>query len=354
MNIKKKLPLVSIIVPVYNTEKYLEKCILSLQNQTYRELEIILVDDGSSDDSARICDIFSQNDKRIKTIHKKNEGVTYARKTGFSNASGEYIMIVDSDDWIDLDTIEVCVNNALRYNADCVMFAYIREYGAKSIPNYIFDKNLKFDCNKAEEKIHRRLIGPLKTELNHPEKLDSLSSMCMKLYKIDIAKKGKFVSEREVGTSEDTIFNLYALEGVDSIVYINRCLYHYRKDNDKSITTHYKPGLYKKWNIQYDYFKRYIEKHNSEKYISAFYNRVACGMIGLGLNEVSSSKKIYYKAKDIAYILKQDLYKQAFRKIEIRYCPMKWKIFFISCRANLSFLVTILLLLMNKLRSRIG
>jgi glycosyltransferase involved in cell wall biosynthesis len=107
--------LVSIIVPVYNTAYYLPKCIKSMLNQTYHNIEIILVDDGSTDKSATICDKYAKRDKRIRVIHKKNGGVSSARNTGIENATGRYIMFVDSDDWLPLNAVE-SLHKAILFN----------------------------------------------------------------------------------------------------------------------------------------------------------------------------------------------------------------------------------------------
>lgn len=116
--------LISVIVPVYNVEKYLSKCIESLQNQTYKNLEIILVDDGATDDSGKICDEYAKKDNRIKVIHKKNGGLSDARNVGINSANGNYIQFIDSDDYIDLDMIELLYNNVKKYNADISMCSH--------------------------------------------------------------------------------------------------------------------------------------------------------------------------------------------------------------------------------------
>ena len=107
-----KYPLLSIIVPIYNIAAYLEKCIESIQNQSYCNIEIILVNDGSTDDSGRICDEYAKGDRRICVIHKENEGLVKARKTGVRVAKGEYVSFVDGDDWIDLDMYECLMQHA--------------------------------------------------------------------------------------------------------------------------------------------------------------------------------------------------------------------------------------------------
>lgn len=116
---------ISVIVPVYNVEKYLERCLNSIVNQSYKNLEILLIDDGSKDLSSEICDEFSKSDNRIKVIHKENEGVAKARNVGLDMATGEYIAFVDSDDYIDLNMFEILMNNMKNTNADISMCDFI-------------------------------------------------------------------------------------------------------------------------------------------------------------------------------------------------------------------------------------
>lgn len=107
----KELYTVSIIVPIYNIESYLVQCIQSLIKQTYKKIEIILVDDESTDNSGKICDIYANRDNRIRVIHKENGGLSSSREAGISVATGDYIMFVDGDDWIDINTVECCMRN---------------------------------------------------------------------------------------------------------------------------------------------------------------------------------------------------------------------------------------------------
>lgn len=116
--------LISVVVPIYNVEKYLEECVDSIINQTYKNLEIILVDDGSTDNSGKMCDKFAQNDSRIKVIHKENGGLSDARNCGIEAATGKYIQFIDSDDYIDLDMFEILYNNLKKYNADISMCSH--------------------------------------------------------------------------------------------------------------------------------------------------------------------------------------------------------------------------------------
>ena len=125
---------VSIIVPVYNSSDVLCECVNSLINQDYENIEIILVDDGSTDNSGEICDSFQEKDKRVKVIHKKNEGQSAARNLGIQESSGDYVMFIDSDDWLDLDAVSTLVSYADENDLDVTRFNYIREFESKSIP----------------------------------------------------------------------------------------------------------------------------------------------------------------------------------------------------------------------------
>ena len=119
-----QIGLVTIVVPVYNAKKYLDRCVSSLVGQTYRNLEIILVDDGSADGSSDLCDKWGEKDSRIKVIHKKNAGAGMARNTGISASNGEYICFCDCDDYFHTDTVKTCYEKAYIEKADVVFFGF--------------------------------------------------------------------------------------------------------------------------------------------------------------------------------------------------------------------------------------
>lgn len=140
-----KKELISVIIPVYNVEKYLIECVDSVLNQTYTNFEIILVDDGSTDESGRICDEYAAKDSKVKVIHQENKGLSEARNSGFFNATGKYVYFLDSDDWILPETLEKLLDKAERKNADMVFFdAYSFEDGRpeKEIKQNYQRKNL--------------------------------------------------------------------------------------------------------------------------------------------------------------------------------------------------------------------
>lgn len=345
---------ISIVVPVYRTEEYLEQAIHSLLNQTYHNLEIILVDDGSPDRCGELCDRYAARDQRVKVIHKENGGLSSARKAGIAAATGDYLAFMDSDDWMEENAFELCAERIVRDDPDCLMFGYVKEYGSVSIPVHLFEEAFSYNPEDSEKFIHRRLVGLLGGELAHPERIDQLVSTCMKVYRINTARCGKIVSERETGTGEDLIFNLYALEHC-RISYLDRCLYHYRKTNEHSITTTHKRSLAEKWDVMYRYIREYIDHSGMpDAYEAAYYNRIACGMIGLGLNEIVADTAIFRKVRRLHQIISKPEYRRAFQDLQLQHCPLKWKFFFLLCRYRAAFLLAVLLMIMNYLRSKLS
>lgn len=345
-------PLVSIIVPVYNVEKYISQCIESILSQTYTNIELLCIIDGSPDRSEEICLQYAKKDSRVKVLAKENGGVTSARKYGLEHIHGQWVMIVDGDDWIEAETVEACLCAAQAHHADCISAGYFREYNTASIPTLAFKEETVFQNISGTNEVTQRLLGPIGKQLRNPCNVDSLSTVWMKLYRTDLIQKGKFIDEREVGYSEDTVFNIYALSNSRCMIYINKCYYHYRKTNDSSVTTKYRDGLAEKKDLFYTILHEFIqEKHDRPSiYIEAFYNRICCGMIGLGMNEIANPKGRCAQAKSVKSILQKPLYREAFSRLKISDCSIQWKIFFLLCKFRSSFLLVFLLRFMRRLK----
>lgn len=144
--------LVSIVVPVYNVELYIERCILSILNQTYTKIEIIIIDDGSCDKSLEICQKYANADSRIKLISKKNEGVSIARNEGLKYVNGDFLLFIDSDDWIEPNTVIRLLQKILLYDADVVVFGWVCEGEVNRRIN-IIDSDSVIDCNEIISRI---------------------------------------------------------------------------------------------------------------------------------------------------------------------------------------------------------
>lgn len=214
-------PLVSVIVPVYRVELYLERCVKSILNQSYKNLEIILVDDGSPDNSGQMCDEIALTDSRVKVIHKKNGGLSSARNEGIKNARGDYIAFVDSDDWIDEDIYSICVDIISQYKCDIVDFKTVYTDGKKTRINYRYEKPIKVE----KETLLYDYMYRGQTDI-------CPFSVCRKLYKRSLFDQISFPEGR---LNEDIVTNYRVLVKSNSLVHISNIGYFYFQ-NSASIT----------------------------------------------------------------------------------------------------------------------
>ena len=194
---------ISVIVPVYNVEHYLYQCLDSLLKQTYTPYEIVLVDDGSTDSSGSVCEEYSQKYSYIKTIHKNNQGLGFARNTGIENATGDWVVFLDSDDFFEKDLLKVLVDIQKKTGADTVIGGYKRVDSKGNIYTGLDYQDMSFRGKQVREILLPRILG------SSPEKSDAISmSVCNCLFNLKIIKENnlKFPSERVV-ISEDIFFN---------------------------------------------------------------------------------------------------------------------------------------------------
>ena len=343
--------MISIIVPVYNVESYLSQCLDSLINQTYHDLEIICVNDGSTDGSLKILNQYQVIDNRIRILSQKNQGLSGARNTGIIQAKGEWIMFVDSDDWLDVECCEKIIEKISDKMELCI-FSYINEFGNKVTPKLIFeDKLTAFIENGDVDALYARLIGLRDKELAYPEKLDSLSTAWGKLYKASIIKEHQieFISTKEIGT-EDLLFNVYYFRWIRSALYIPDTFYHYRKNNVISLTRLYKPNLVTQWTRLFRYIEDWIEPLGRKDLETALSNRKALCLIGLGLNIVFSNKSLKEKYNLIDDLVSLDWYRKAIKGLPLSHFPIHWKIFYFSAKKRI---ISLLLLMLYYMKVRI-
>lgn len=213
--------LISIVVPVYNAEKYLEECLASLVNQTYKNTEIILVDDGSTDSSLKILKKYQKKYSSIKVISQKNQGSSFARSTGIKKAKGDYLMFVDADDWIDTNTISKLASILAKKQYDNIRFFGILE------PSGIIKNQYEFQGKKQKE-LTKKEIYQLLIETK------TLHNLCFGIYKTSLLKNIDSF-ESHVSFAEDYWANLDILTKASSVLMLNEVFYHYR-ENQASVT----------------------------------------------------------------------------------------------------------------------
>lgn len=250
--------MISIIVPIYKVEKFIIQCVDSILNQSYKDLEIILVDDGSPDNCPNICDEYANMDSRIKVVHKSNGGLMSARQAGLRVATGDYIGFVDGDDWIEPDMYERFANAIEKYCPDIAICEFIYAYPDKdelSIQNLPWPY---YDKAQLETEIYPQML--FKDEFYR----FGINPCCWsKVYKKDILEKNLFNVTTEIKMGEDAAFTYPCLLDADSLAYIHKPLYHYR-NNPESMTNMYDSDLENTILIPYGILKNVFDKFDYE------------------------------------------------------------------------------------------
>jgi len=243
-------PLISIIVPVFNTEDYLSECIDSILQQTYANLEIIIINDGSTDSSSKLIKAYKRKDKRVTLIDKKNGGVSSARNDGLTKANGEYIVFIDSDDYLkDVKALEK-LENVMQRNIDVAICGVFCEDGRSS-----FSYNEKEYKNKNEfDELLYQLI-----------KSERLNPPFGRIYRKKIIDKYNIRFDSNIKIGEDLLFNIQYFKHCHSAYYINDLLYFYRTSNAGSATKKYMKNKYKELMHVNDQLTKWVSSVNNPR-----------------------------------------------------------------------------------------
>lgn len=342
---------VSIIVPVYNVEKYLSDCVDSILNQSYKNIEIILVNDGSTDNSPSICDEYSRKDDRVKVIHKKNEGVSVARNSGIKAASGEYIAFVDSDDLVDKSIYTNMIETIDNKNTDLVMCSFKRifnngdmELSDEPLKEGYYNKDLIF------EELILPMVGNSFSNMSSPLIMGAIWRC---LYKKEIIEKYD-ITFPKIKIAEDMLFHLYYLAACESVYVTKEPLYYYRYNN-LSATKNYISNLWDTLMYQLKLveealmkFGIYNEKSKERVHVNTLYFISWCFS-----NECNpKNPKVYKDAiKEMKKISKNDRYKEVFTWKNIMHASFKERCVFICIKLRL---YRILYLYENKTMKNMG
>lgn len=252
---------ISIIIPVYNAADYLDFCIKSIINQTVGDFEILLIDDGSKDSSLEICKNYQNIDTRIKVFHKENGGVSSARNYGICRAQGEYLLFIDSDDYIEPKMLEVLTDQARAYGSDMV-FCGFRVIGSNLIKN---DTKLLASLEKKREQLSK---DEILSSIITVSKNRLFGYVWRTLFKASVIKNNFILFNEKIRVSEDFLFLLQAVEASSSFLAISDELYNYCI-NSKSTTAQYMPTLHQDMMFVNSWMRSKICK-TSERYIGGF------------------------------------------------------------------------------------
>ena len=312
------MPKISVIVPVYKAEQYLSQCVGSILGQTFSDLELLLIDDGSPDNCPQMCDEFAKADPRIRVVHKKNGGVSSARNAGLDAAIGEYVTFVDSDDWVEKNMYEDMMTQAEEFDCDVVMCDCVKEYSGQNI---LYSHDIRsgfYSREKLEQEYFQHLL--MMENVEYPATI----SNWLLLFRRELAENLRYLTG--VRYSEDLLFGAQLMYAAKSFYYMKGLPYYHYVMNPDSATHKFVPD---KWN---DYLrlhrgiresfgatKKFDFTHQIDLCLLFFlYNSV--GDI-LGTKQLSRNEKI----KKIHDILKGETVREMFARLEISSLPISKK-----------------------------
>lgn len=306
---------VSIIVPIYNCEKYLHKCIDSLLAQTLPNIEIILIDDGSTDNSGNICENYANNHKNIKVFHQQNSGPAKARNIGLENANGEYIGFVDSDDYISPDMYETLYNLAIKNNIDVVTGDY-----------YTVTDNQKSHSGKFNIPSNRVINSDEISKILMNANESRILWFAVKgIYRLEIIKNNSIVFPK-MKLGEETIFILEFLLSASSMYYIDKPFYFYEQTPDSLTRTKYKENLLPQLEKLYFAKKEIYHKHNFNSYSADLDSYTMKHTIPMLLsNEMAHKCKLSEKIKIYKKMRHSKMIKSAFANSSVKLINSKLK-----------------------------
>lgn len=276
--------LLSIIIPVYNAEKFLENCLNSIINQTFKDYEVILINDGSTDDSKTICQRYETTFDNISYIETENNGPSHARNIGLKYAKGKYIGFVDADDYIDKNMYRELINSAEEYKAEITICEYIRVWqnGKQIISNNSISENILIE-SQIKDKLLRNY---------YTNNTEMLASPCNKIYLREFILNSKINFNQNLIRGEDWWFNLLLYENASRISFINIPLYMYRQDNMNSIMKKMSINYYEEWKTAREYLNKKNEVYQFKMDYNIYYQELLMNIHALLINIVKQKKKI--------------------------------------------------------------
>lgn len=317
-------PKVSVIVPCFNVENYIDRCLNSIVSQTLKEIEIILVDDKSTDMTPEKCDAWAKKDCRIKTIYKDiNQGLGYARNSGLSIATGEYVAFVDSDDFIEVDMYERLYCECMKNHLDCIY----SEFNVDHYPGFrVVERPECLYIGRLEiEKLRLDIVG---SEPSFISGVKYHCSSCKGLYSLKLIKKRSlcFNSERQY-ISEDLLFNLAFLYQAERVKIVPWQFYHYCL-NGSSVTHSYRPDKWQKLIIMLQKLSADNTFINVEEFQLRL-KRTAIFYSMSGVRQEKNRKDIDFwgKMKHIRAVENTEEIINAVKDYPIRDLPIKWKVY---------------------------
>lgn len=322
---------ISVIMPVYNVEKYLERTVESVLNQSFQDLELILVEDGATDTSAQLCDAFAQKDSRVKVLHKKNEGASIARNKAMELVQSKYIYFMDADDYIEKSMLEEMYNMMETNQLDLVVCGFYFETEGKNKEGEIQVEHCPIDYETCifnnKEEFKKKFVDLWDKSL--------LYNIWNKLFRTDLLKEHR-IRYMESRLGEDVRFIM------DYLLYCNKVgiqkekYYHYIREREGSLTTSYVPNLFEFREEEYRYMKNFFQEYGIQtpeamEYVARRYIERVLGCVENIFHDLECKgmrARVAYMKRIIRHPSTQEALKSIVptsKKVRIMIIPLKWK-----------------------------
>ena len=302
-------PLLSVIVPVYNTKKYLGKCIDSILAQTYSDYELILVDDGSTDGSSEVCDEYAKKSEKIHVIHKENCGLLHTRKVGFDKACGEYISYIDSDDYIEPEMYEYMMEKLCKHNADVAICNMVYEMNGERENFPCYSENGFFDKERLVKEIYPNMLYS-----DDNQKTALPPSLCNKIIRKNVLKKALEDADNTISFGEDALCSFPCLLDAESVYICSDKYFYVYRQVPNSMTRAFDEKLLDKFRLLITLLDRAFVSRgfDAKSQLDCYAVRVSIECIRSQL--LFDEKPFADRVKKVDEYLKVDVIKTAFEK----------------------------------------
>lgn len=306
---------ISIIVPIFKVEDYINECIQSVLTQTYSNFELILVDDGSPDKCGEICDYYAKKDSRVKVLHKQNGGLVSARKEGAKLATGEYVTCLDGDDWLARDFCEKFTKIIEQYKPDICICGFINAFSKKNVKKPLIEKSGYYSRELIEKEIFSYLIEDKKGRYFSP-------TLCGKVLKKDLYIKSQLAVDSKIKIGEDQACSKSIAYKAKSLYVLNDCLYYYRQNRssmtkNKSVYDLTVPKL-----IAMCYEKQ-IDMHAFD-FQKQVYRHTVHDLFNACVSQFNGKDGYSFAKKEISAALNDEYYKTAIKNCKFSFFTKGW------------------------------
>ena len=329
--------IISIIIPIYNMEQFLERCLDSVVNQTYTSLEIILINDGSTDSSGDICDTYAKEDNRIKVIHQVNAGVSAARNAGLNVATGEYISFIDPDDYIEVNAYETLIPYLNNNSIDILRFNANRK-------GEILNR-LPFEGEYAGKRFEQEVLLPMIGSKKFGG-MFILGVLWIHLFKREIIEKNHIRFNKELRRCEDRLFTITCMLHADKMFFTDDILYHYQV-NDESLSNRYDPIRWQQELLFMDDLKKEYTQTRSRSFVTEADKRIKNDFVLRAVTSINNeyftnnSNSFWQRYKNIKTIVNNKHTKLSIKEIQKEKLGLKGSLILCMIKYRLVFLLNL-------------